>query len=209
MTDLIVVQRSPIVAVANGPAVPVPHGASHGPNGTDELVFTDPYQTALGQIGENFNLQSGANNTASSNAVEYFVAIKLLKGVTVSKLTIMSTAVGTAPTLLKMGLRDKTASRVAVSADQKATDNASGKRTFTLLSTVTPAVTDLYYATFLWTGGAGLSLVRGLALSVDVRNPGATIGPFAFASGRSDIDAGIVTPSFSGTPMLPFWVAWG
>lgn len=37
MTDLVVVQRSPTILVANGPAVPVPHATSHGPAGTDPL----------------------------------------------------------------------------------------------------------------------------------------------------------------------------
>lgn len=173
-----------------------------------EGLVPDPYQAALGQLGENFNLTAAANTSALSNGVEYYMAIRLVKNVQVTKLIVMSTVIGTAPTLLKMGIRDKTFNRVAVSGDQKATDNAVGKRAFSMLSAITPTATDLYYATILWTGGAGFSINRGLSHAIDTRNPGATSAPFALATGRADIDAGIVTPPFTGTAQLPLWVAW-
>lgn len=165
----------------------------------------DPALTRQNLLAETFPRNTAANNTAVATGVEYQVGITLKPGTTVAKLLVEATAVGTAPTLLKMALRDVTGARLAISGDASGTNNATGVKAYSMLVAYPVVTWDMYYACFLWVGGAGISLVRGLGHSIDTRAPGATYGHMGNVSAQSDIQTS-ATINFAGTSMLPLWI---
>lgn len=183
MTDLIVVQRSPTIVVADGPAVPVPHAASHrsggsdslaadfaalahasqhAPGGTDELLEhlwrSLPRVTALDNFSRHLTLAQGSQGSGSVQALIF----KPSRDFTATKITMCSgTATPSSVSVARLG--------VGLVTGYANTD----ENTFSgsIQVSVTPLVetasnTGLFAAANTVYANNALSTARGLAASI-------------------------------------------
>jgi len=124
-------------------------------------------------------------------------------------------AAGTPPSLIKMGIFDKTSKMIAQSANLAASaiwTTAPLTVTIALTSPVTIPSSDLYYVAFLINGVFGttqLQLGRVGALNAALWNAiGSGISPALGSNGQTDFPAnGNNVPGLGIAPALGFWFA--
>lgn len=168
-----------------------------------------------GILTETFPVLSNVNSASPSSGAGYGGLIGLVSGDVVSNIIVAAAVAGAgaAPTLIRVGLADKTGKILGISADVHADAQwtSGGLVIEPLSSPVTIAVTDVYYPVFLKVGAFGttdLALARGPSFSASIAGAlgsGPRLSPVQ--TGLADLPAVGSSLAFSGTSGNPFWFA--
>lgn len=192
---------------ARAPSAPLFHADRHGPGAADELVWVqDPYLARMNLVAQTSERGATANNTALSNQVVYYHALKLLKGTPVNKFACTFTAAG-AQTLFKWALFSPDNVQRAVTGNESANATAGTPLRSALAQYIVP-VTDWYVCAVLAAGGAGPVPLRGVGHSVDTRAGGTGFGYMGVQTGQADMPS-TAAINFAGASMLPPWIGLG
>lgn len=235
MTDLIVVQRSPTIVVANGPAVPVPHAASHrsggsdslaadfspflhasqhAPGGTDELakiraaIRYQRQMDAWGYYAETSKREAINGNSLMVSGTVYYMSIFLFAGEIISAWKILNAVAGSAfsGVGMKFGLYNAAIQRLTQTGDVSATAGLGGAASGA--QTPYTVLTDAaYYAAVLAIAGTPPNSSRGAGAV-----GGSTTGVFASGTiGITGHQTGQTDLPATGSltfssSSLPFWI---
>lgn len=163
--------------------------------------------TARAILTESFPAQGRTVNTALTDGTIYFMLVGLIAGDTAAKATVVFSLGGTVMTLSKVGLYDKTGTRLAISADQGAAWQAAGAYTISFTASYSVPTTDGYYVAVI-AKGTTVPTATGGAPSGDI---GAAIGAgkpaYGFQTAQTDLIANATITGASSGGGIPLYVA--
>lgn len=146
--------------------------------------------TGIGLIAESF--PSGAIDAtwALVTGKTYFMAVGLCAGDVISNVHLVVNGAGSGTTLAKVGLYDKTGTRLAASADLGTAWHSVGRKTHALATPYTVPADDLYYVAVLhvWTTTAA-TMPRGAAGGGTETAIGSNPRTYATEASQTDLDA--------------------
>lgn len=133
-----------------------------------------------------------------------FICVGLRAGDVVTNLLIAIDVAGVTMTLSKVGLYDKTGTRLAVSADQGAGWASTGLKTIAVATPYTVPIDDGYYVAIV---GKATTLPRPASAAFDSKAllaVGSGMAPLGIQTGQTDLPSS-ATITFSGTGNA-YWV---
>jgi hypothetical protein len=159
--------------------------------------------TAQGLVTQNYERTLVQGSSIMIDGTVYYLSVGLRAGDLVTNVILHVATAGATLTLSKVGLYDKSGTRLVVSADQGTAWETSGMKTVALSSPYTVPSDDGFYVALVSKGTTLPTLSRSSGPSAGTIQVGSGMRALAMQTGQTDFPA---SASFAGTAPLSFWV---
>lgn len=202
--------RDSIIASSTGSAVNFSAGTKDV-RGTISGPTLTGYRAELaaeGLVSETYSRKARGLAGAPTNGVIYYCMAPFFKGDVVTNISVVITTASSAATLAKLGLYDKTGTRLGLTATAHASFNAAaGLYTVALTAPFTITATDGYYLAFITVGGTAPNVLgQAVALTAGANAAvGSAKSPLGIQTGQTDLVSPGTVTSGSATA-ASFWL---